>query len=184
MMPGPVFAVIIAKGYKNKIAGALIALGHGAVEFPLMFLIYFGFTWFFASTIVQKIMGLVGGLILIFMGFQIFQARKEKSENYGTFSHSSFVAGFLATIANPYFFLWWATIGANLILTTLAFGFAGFLALAIAHWSCDLAWDTFVSLVVFKSRRFWTEKTRRIVFGFCFVVLTGFGLWFILTAMF
>ena len=184
MMPGPVFAVTIAKGYRNRIAGTLIALGHGAVEFPLMFLIYFGFTWFFASTLVQKIIGLVGGLILIFMGFQIFQARKEKSENYGISPHGSFAAGFLATIANPYFFLWWATIGANLILTAVAFGFAGFLALALTHWSCDLAWDTFVSMVVFKSRRFWTEKLYKIVFGFCFVVLTGFGLWFIITAMF
>lgn len=184
MMPGPVFAITIAKGYKNKIAGALIALGHGAVEFPLMFLIYFGFTWFFASTTVQKIIGLVGGLILIFMGFQIYQARKEKDENYRAFHHGSFVAGFLATVANPYFFLWWATIGVNLILTAVAFGFAGFLALAITHWSCDLVWDTFVSMVVFNSKRFWTEKARKIVFGFCFIVLTGFGLWFLLSAIF
>jgi threonine/homoserine/homoserine lactone efflux protein len=43
MVPGPVFAVTVAHGYKNKIAGALIALGHGAIEFPLMFLIFFGF---------------------------------------------------------------------------------------------------------------------------------------------
>ena len=47
MMPGPVFAVTVAKGYRSKVAGVLIALGHGAIEFPLMFLIYFGFTQFF-----------------------------------------------------------------------------------------------------------------------------------------
>ncbi len=183
MMPGAVFAITIVKGYRNKIAGVLIALGHGAVEFPLMFLIYLNFTWFFASTAVQKIMGVVGGLILIFMGIQIFRTQKGKGEVYKDSGHGPFVAGFLATIANPYFFLWWATIGANLILNAVAFGLVGFLLLAITHWSCDLGWDTFVSVVVFKSRRFWTENVRKIVFGFCFMVLTGFGLWFIISAL-
>ena len=41
LMPGPLFAVTIQKSAKSKIAGALIAVGHGLVEFPLMFLIYF-----------------------------------------------------------------------------------------------------------------------------------------------
>ena len=31
MMPGPVFAVTVAKGYRSKVAGVLIALGHGAI---------------------------------------------------------------------------------------------------------------------------------------------------------
>jgi len=183
MMPGPVFAVTIAKGYKNKIAGALIALGHGAVEFPLMFLIYFGFTWFFASAIVQKIMSVVGGLILVFMGIQIFITQKKKDEKYEDSGQGALVAGLLATIANPYFFLWWATIGSNLILTALTFGFVGFLLLAITHWSCDLAWNTLVSVTVFKSKRFWTEKVRKIVLGFCFLVLTAFGVWFMVSAL-
>jgi len=61
MMPGPVFAVTITKGYKDKIAGALIAFGHGVIEFPLMFLIYFGFAQFFASNAAQILIGVVGG---------------------------------------------------------------------------------------------------------------------------
>ena len=41
LMPGPLFAVTIEKAAKSKTAGALIAVGHGIVEFPLMFLIFF-----------------------------------------------------------------------------------------------------------------------------------------------
>ena len=37
LMPGPLFAVTIQKAAKSKTAGALIAVGHGIVEFPLMF---------------------------------------------------------------------------------------------------------------------------------------------------
>jgi len=183
MMPGPMFAVTIAKGYKNKIAGALIALGHGVIEFPLIFLIYFGFTWFFALSTVQKIISFVGGVILIYMGVQTFRAQKKAGEEYEGSRHGSFVAGVLTTGANPYFFLWWATIGSALVINASAFEFIGLLLFAITHWTCDLLWNTFVSITVFKSRRFWTRKVRNIVFGFCFVVLVAFGVWFIVSAL-
>lgn len=183
MMPGPVFAVTVAKGYRNKIAGTLIALGHGAIEFPLMFLIYFGLTGVFTSNIVQKIISFVGGLILICMGLQTLKTQNKKSEEYNGSGHNPFFAGILATGANPYFFLWWTTVGTALIMNASVFGLIGVLFFAIAHWSCDLIWDTFLSMVVFKSRRFWTKRTHNIVLAFCFIVLVGFGIWFIISAL-
>ncbi|MEM2995599.1 MAG: LysE family transporter [Candidatus Bathyarchaeia archaeon] len=83
----------------------------------------------------------------------------------------------------PLLFLWWATIGATLVVNSYAFGFIGFLLFTITHWLCDLAWYTFVSHTVFKSRRFWTAKVRKIVFGFCFIILVSFGAWFIISAL-
>ena len=41
LLPGPLFAVTIEKASKRRTAGVLIALGHGVVEFPLMFMIFF-----------------------------------------------------------------------------------------------------------------------------------------------
>lgn len=35
MAPGPMTTVTISKGSKSPYAGALIAVGHGIVEFPL-----------------------------------------------------------------------------------------------------------------------------------------------------
>jgi threonine/homoserine/homoserine lactone efflux protein len=61
MMPGPVMAVTIAKGKSSGNAGALIALGHGVIEIPLMVSIYFGFAQFFAYEIVRRVIGFVGG---------------------------------------------------------------------------------------------------------------------------
>ena len=65
MTPGPLFAATINKALKSRIAGVLIALGHGIIEFPLMFLICFGFAPFLASALTQKIIGFVGGLIIL-----------------------------------------------------------------------------------------------------------------------
>jgi threonine/homoserine/homoserine lactone efflux protein len=97
--------------------------------------------------------------------------------------NSSFIAGILATDANPYFLLWWVTVGTALIINAKVFGFIGFLVFAITHWLCDFLWNTFVSVTVFKSKRFWTKKVHEIVFGFCFVVLVGFGTWFIISTL-
>ena len=42
MAPGPVTATTIVMGSRNRWAGAIIALGHGIVEFPLIILIVVG----------------------------------------------------------------------------------------------------------------------------------------------
>lgn len=183
MSPGPLFAVTIAKAAKDKKAGLLISLGHGLVEFPLMFLIYFGFNWLFNLTAVQKTISLVGGFIMILMGVQMLRTRKENDQELPLSGHSSLVSAVLATGANPYFLLWWATIGAALVTNAAFFGLAGFLIFTVTHWSCDLLWNTFVSITVFKSKRFWTKKVHTIVFGFCFATLTGFGVWFMVSAI-
>jgi threonine/homoserine/homoserine lactone efflux protein len=183
MTPGPLFVATVTKGLKNGIAGVLIALGHGIIEFPLMFLIYFGFAPFLASTLTQKIIGFVGGLIMIYMALRMIKAEKKTVEADNFAKSSALVAGIITTIANPYFLLWWATIGTTLIMDALVFGFFGFLIFAMTHWLCDLLWDSFIGVTVFKSKRFLTNRACLAIFGFCFVVFTGFGLWFIISAL-
>jgi len=41
MLPGPMTAATIAKGYSDRNAGALIAIGHAVIEIPLIVAIYF-----------------------------------------------------------------------------------------------------------------------------------------------
>jgi len=183
MAPGPLFAMTVAKGVKDKIAGVLISFGHGVIEFPLMFLIYFGFAQLLKSEIVQTIIGLIGGLILIYMGFRMVKAEKKMGEEYGGSGHGSFIAGVLTTGSNPYFLVWWATTGTTLVRNAAVFGLLGFLVFALTHWLCDLLWNTLVSVTVFRSRRFWTKKVHSIIFGFCFVVFMGFGVWFVISAL-
>ncbi|MEM3730491.1 MAG: LysE family transporter [Candidatus Bathyarchaeia archaeon] len=183
MMPGPLFAVTVAKAFKDKAAGILISFGHGIIEFPLIFLIYFGLGQFLASNLTQRVIGLVGGSIMVYMGFRIFKTEKKLNTQDKGFIHGPLVAGVLMTGGNPYFLLWWATIGLSLITNATIFGFAGLLIFAIIHWLCDLFWNTFVAITVFKSRRLFTEKTYNIIFGFCFLILVGFGAMFIISSL-
>jgi threonine/homoserine/homoserine lactone efflux protein len=178
MIPGPLTAATIAKGYREQNAGIFIALGHVVIELPLMALIYFGFAQFFASPTVKMVIGVAGGLMLIFMGLMVVRGMRKNLAEAADLPYNSFVTGIVMTGANPYFFLWWATIGIALIVTAAEFGIWGLVAFAVVHWSCDLVWEQVVSMSVFRTRHLWTRKVQLIVFGICALALVGFGVWF------
>jgi threonine/homoserine/homoserine lactone efflux protein len=182
LMPGPLFAVTIEKASKHKAAGALIAIGHGVVEFPLMFLIFFLLSEFEAPWYVQAGVGLVGGLLMIYMGVQTFRNRN-RPEKYIASTQDSLLAGIKTTAANPGFILWWLTIGTALVLNAKIFGLIGFSIFAGLHWSCDFVWYTVVAFLIFKSRKFWTARVHQGITFFCFAVLVGFGALFFVSAL-
>jgi len=132
---------------------------------------------------VRRAIGFVGGLALGFVGVQIFRAKDRIEEEERNVKFSSIFSGVTTTGANPYFFLWWATIGSALVVNSTLFGLAGFLLFALVHWSCDFFWDLFVSKAVYKSCNIWNLKVHRIVFGACASLLIVFGIWYIYSAM-
>jgi len=183
MMPGPLFAVTIEKAAKRKYAGLLISAGHGIVEFPLMFLIYFGLTQFVIPDSVQITVGVIGGLLMILMGVKIFRNRNKPDEKAVTSKQDTLIAGIWTTAANAGFILWWLTIGTTLIINAQYFGLIGFSVFAVTHWMADFLWYTIVAFAIFKSRRFWTKRVHQAINLFCFTVLVGFGAYFFSSAL-
>jgi threonine/homoserine/homoserine lactone efflux protein len=183
LLPGPLFAITIRKASKSKTAGALIAVGHGIVEFPLMFLIFFVLSQFDIPSIVQVAVGLVGGFLMIYMGVQAFRNRHKQEEATAGLKRDSVLAGAWTTAANAGFILWWLTIGTTLILNAKLFGLLGFSVFAGVHWLVDFSWYTVVALLIFKSQRFWTERTRMGITIFCVAVFVGFGAYFMGSAL-
>ena len=183
LMPGPLFAVTLKKAAKSKIAGALIAVGHGIIEFPLMFLIFFVLSQFDIPSAVQVAVGLVGGFLMIFMGVQTFRNRHKSEEAHVSLKRDSVLAGVYTTAVNAGFILWWLTIGTTLILNAQLFGLVGFSVFAGVHWLCDFSWYTAVALVIFKSQRFWNERTKMGIMFFCVAVFIGFGAYFMGSAL-
>ncbi len=178
MMPGPLTAATIAKGYREQNAGIFIALGHAVVEIPLMAIIYFGLGHFFTNPEFKKVVGVAGGLLLVFMGLMVLRGFRKNIAESADIPYSSLVTGIMLTGANPYFFLWWATIGIALIVTAAQFGIWGLVIFAVVHWSCDLVWEQIVSVSVFRTKHMWTQTVQRVVFGICAALLVGFGIYF------
>jgi threonine/homoserine/homoserine lactone efflux protein len=92
-------------------------------------------------------------------------------------------AGVWTTAANAGFILWWLTIGTTLILNAKLFGLLGFSIFAGVHWLADFSWYTVVALLIFKSQRFWTQRTRMGITLFCVAVFIGFGAYFMSSAL-
>ncbi len=183
LMPGPLFAVTLKKATKSKSAGILIAIGHGIIEFPLMFLIFFVLSQISIPTLIQTAVGLVGGLLMIFMGVQAFRNRNKEDQSMSSLKRDSIIAGVYTTAANAGFILWWLTIGTTLILNARLFGLAGFSVFAGVHWLTDFVWYSIVAFLIFKSQRFWTKRTHSVITLFCVAVFVGFGLYFLGSAV-
>lgn len=81
MVPGPVLAATVAKGYVEQHAGLTISLGHGLVEFPLMVALYFGLRSVLVYRPLVAGIGVIGGSILILIGYKTLQIKERECLN-------------------------------------------------------------------------------------------------------
>jgi len=183
LMPGPMFAVTLAKGYRSMWAGAQISLGHAVIEVPLILLIYFGFAQFFQNTAVQVVLSILGGSMIIWLGISMFRARTEVVQRGKDLAYNAFVAGIITSGFNPFFLLWWATIGSMLVMKFLDFGTTGLILFIVVHWLCDLFWLSFLSILVYRTRSLWGRKFQEWLFIACSLLLIGFGGWFLVSGI-
>ncbi len=183
MMPGPMFAMALAKSYRSPWAGTQIALGHAVIEVPLILLIYFGFARFFQDTIVQLVLSILGGGMIIWLGVSMFRARAEVVQSGKDLPYNAFTAGIITSALNPFFLMWWATIGSMLIMKFLDFGTTGLIAFITVHWLCDLVWLSFISILIYRTHTLWGTKFQEWLFIACSLLLVGFGGWFLVSGI-
>ena len=183
LMPGPMTAVALAKSYRSPWAGTYMSLGHAVIEFPLILLIYFGFAQFFQNDMVRLVLSVLGSGMILWLGISMFRARVEVVQKGKDLPYNAFTAGILTSVFNPFFLLWWATIGSMLIMRILDFGTAGLIIFIMVHWLCDLVWLSLVSNVVYRTHALWGQKLQEWLFIACSLLLVGFGLWFLISGI-
>ena len=179
MMPGPLFAVTVAKSYRSPWAGTQISLGHAVVEVPLIVLIYFGFAQFFENTMVRLVLSILGGGMIIWLGVSMFRARAKVVQGGRDLPYNAVTAGIMTSGLNPFFLLWWATVGSMLIMKFSGLGPPGLAIFTLVHWLCDLVWLSLVSVVIYKTQTLWGRKLQEGIFITCSLLLVGFGGWFL-----
>ncbi len=182
LMPGPLLTITLSESSRRGfLAGPLIVLGHGILELVLVLLLLLGLAPMLKNDQVIGSVGLVGAVVLIWMALGMIRSLPSLSlegmskDNKST---NPVWAGILMSLANPYWIIWWATIGLGYILYSFKLGLLGVVAFFAGHILADLAWYAAVSFTVAHGRRFMSDRIYKGVIACCALTLLGFGIYF------
>ncbi|OEU82367.1 MAG: lysine transporter LysE [Desulfobulbaceae bacterium C00003063] len=182
LMPGPLLTVTVSEStHRGAIAGPLVIFGHGILELSLITALLLGMAPLLQRNDVFIFISLVGGSILLWMAFSMFRSLPGLSlevapkDNKGK---NLVITGILFSLANPYWLIWWASIGLGYILHSVKYGVIGVAAFFLGHILADLAWYTLISFGVAKGRRFFSDIFYRRLIGCCASFLVIFSCYF------
>lgn len=183
LMPGPLLTVTVSEStHRGAVAGPLMIFGHGLLELFLVIALLLGMAPFLQRNDVFVFISLVGGSLLLWMGFSMFRSLPALRLHLGagqTKNRNLIIAGILFSLANPYWLLWWASIGLGYILHSVRFGIMGITAFFLGHILADLAWYTLISFGVARGRRFFSDVFYRRLIGCCASFLVLFSGYFL-----
>jgi len=182
MSPGPLFAANVMYGLREgKISGIKMAIGHTIVEFPLILLLGVGFFSIESIPEIRTVITILGAAGLF--GFAILQIRAVTKEKFSIETKSGqgpFVAGILLSALNPFFIIWWLTIGLVLISESIQnFGIIGIVILFLFHIWMDYAWLFTIAVFSSKAKNYLSKRNFKIIIVGLSIVLIYFGIDFL-----
>ena len=191
MMPGPMFVVVVTQSSSQGFrAGPLTVLGHGILELVLLVALVIGLGGILQRSGVKTGLALVGGAMLIWTAAAMiaYVARGKatvewQSEGQGTSRLRTVLGGVVSSISNPYWTLWWATIGISLLTKAYAAGIAGLIAFYVGHIIGDLTWYSALSGLVAAGRRFITARVYAVMLLTAAAFLLALAGWFIFSGI-
>ena len=187
LAPGPLLFTNLSNaprwGWKG---GVWLSLGHTCIELPVILLIAFGLSYAIYLPFVQIIIASLGSIVLIVFG--ILQIRESLSTIEQTDqvdlaksqpARHPFLIGLIFSAFNPFFIVWWFTVGATIVLTALLFAaLVGVIIMFLSHvwidyvWLAGTAWATKQGAHLIGSKGY---RVLLVVFG---ILLIYFGIRF------
>ena len=156
-------------------------MGHAALEAALVLLLLLGLgTWLNRPPILGTV-GVLGAVLLGWMGLMTLKTSRRGSLEFPAAKGSGpnpVLAGVLMSAANPYWVIWWLTIGLGYVVFSRKYGLAGVALFFLGHILADFAWYTLVAGAVAQGRRFLSDGLYRGFLACCGVFLVGFGGYF------
>jgi threonine/homoserine/homoserine lactone efflux protein len=180
LAPGPTLvATINASITGDWTTGLKVSLGHVIVELFLVILILLGLATI-ALPYTSAIAGIGGIALIAFGAMTIAGSRKATMRTSSPKKLANpYMAGLVTSAANPYFWIWWLSIGSAMIIAGLQSGLVLVGALMIGHWSADTVWLTLVSTGVSKGRTIVSDSTYQKIIALCGIFLILFGAYYL-----
>ncbi len=177
-MPGPLLSTTISEsGRRGWTVGPLFILGHAILELLLLAGLFLGLAPLLTSEIAFVVIAFAGGGFMVWMSAGMIRSLPTLSLEVGSVRtvKSLPLTGALMSLANPYWIIWWATIGLSYVLSARDFGPWGVAAFFAGHILVDFLWYTFVSVGIHKGRKILPLKVYKGVIGVCALFLLGYA---------
>jgi threonine/homoserine/homoserine lactone efflux protein len=209
LSPGPLFLANLIYGSKmGCCSGIKIASGHAFVELPLIVLLalgVIGFSSYMFNDDSTKIIGLIGGTAIIFFSLsQINNILRRRNKGYannndkinnsfffklsfkGKRLGGPFIIGLIFSALNPFFLVWWFTVGLKLISDSiLLFGvLEGILILFTFHIWMDYAWLSITAYLISKGKSIIKDRLYQYFLLSISFILACYGLYLIVEKIF
>jgi threonine/homoserine/homoserine lactone efflux protein len=194
LTPGPLFFANLALSkYGGFWSGIKIAIGHTIVELPVIILYSIPLIVFSSlnmSFSIFKVISFIGGISLIAFGIFYVVRNISKIDNRPYAVKSSRIenpvlVGIFFTGLNPFFFLWWISVGFTLISDSIALlGYPlGIVFLFFVHIWMDYAWLGLTSYFAYRGIKVIRTKHHKLITILLTAPLFYYGLNFILVAI-
>lgn len=208
LAPGPLSAMSVGEGARRGFwAGPLLALGHALTELAMVTALVLGLREFLQQPLIAGVIGLVGGAVLLWMGYDLAVSgwrgdalargsakplvgeRGERASASGVILQPGgtetglarlghLPAGVLLSVGNPYWFIWWATVGASYLLMFMHYGPVGLALFYLGHVSLDLGWMSLLSFLSASGRGAIPDAVYQGVLVVCGLFLIAMSLYF------
>ncbi len=181
-MPGPLLTVTISETIHRGVrTGPMIILGHGMLELLVVASLAAGLAPLLKLPLVFVLISTIGGAILLWMAISMLRSLpsiKLITAAGNEHKKNLIFTGALLSLINPYWLLWWATIGLGYITQTLKYGLIGLTLFFAGHILADLSWYTIVSYGIARGKHFFNDTHYKILIGCCGSFLMLFSAWF------
>ncbi len=182
--------------------GPLVIFGHSIIEFILLVGLLLGLDVILQTMVAELVISYVGGILLCVLAalmlidvfvkkISIEKELNQLSSEDKKKTYKPILDGIILSLSNPFWIIWWATIGIGLIYTELPplavvpieFGLIGLIIFYIGHILSDFTWYTFISGMIAKGKRWINDRVYHVILVLCAAFLIYLGVTFILNGI-
>ena len=196
LVPGPMLTLVISSvARKGFWTSFFIVVGHSLLELVVVISFFLGILKYLDNPLIAKIIGLLGGIFLLYSGIDIvvsifkkkltidFKSVLKQKTITGKSTGTVILKGILISLVNPYWYIWWISIGAAFLIKSVEFNTPGISSFYIGHISADFIWYLFIGFLVNTGRRFFNQKIYNSILIACSIFLFYLGIRFIIEAI-
>lgn len=178
LAPGPTLVATITASLRGGWStGPKVAAGHIVIELLVAGLIILGLGTKASAGTETGLIAFVGGAALVVFGLLTLRDARDASLSLPTqgFVANPYLAGAFTSVANPYFWIWWFSVGSILLFDILPGGILMAVVFMAGHFTADLGWLTVVAAGIHRGRTILSPRQYRAILGACglFLIIIG-----------